>query len=116
MKSLSRVSLCNPLDCSLPSSSVRGIFQARVLEWVAISFSRDLPNPGVEPRSPALQADCCLLNCKRQEQFLVKGGTATKSPQAGFKDQRSSPRLESGIFLLEPVPPVSRVGRQVLCR
>ena len=32
--------LCNPVDCSLPSSSVHGIFQARILLWVAISFSR----------------------------------------------------------------------------
>ena len=32
--------LCNPMDCSLPGSSVHGIFQARVLEWGAISFSR----------------------------------------------------------------------------
>jgi len=31
-----------------------GILQARILEWVAISFSRDLPDPGIEPRSPAL--------------------------------------------------------------
>ena len=30
---------CNPVDCSLPGSSVHGIFQARVLEWVAIAFS-----------------------------------------------------------------------------
>ena len=45
------------MDCSLPGSSVPGILQARILEWVAISFSRDLPNPGIEPGSPALQAD-----------------------------------------------------------
>ena len=32
--------LCDPMDCSLPGSSVHGIFQARALEWVAISFSR----------------------------------------------------------------------------
>ena len=31
--------LSDPMDCSLPGSSVHGIFQARVLEWVAISFS-----------------------------------------------------------------------------
>ena len=31
--------LCNPMDCSLPGSSVHGILQARILEWVAISFS-----------------------------------------------------------------------------
>ena len=32
--------LCSPIDCSLPGSSVYGIFQARILEWVAISFRR----------------------------------------------------------------------------
>ena len=32
--------LCDPTDCSLPGSSIHGIFQAKVLEWVAISFSR----------------------------------------------------------------------------
>ena len=32
--------LCNPMDCSPPGSSVNGIFQARILEWVAIAFSR----------------------------------------------------------------------------
>ena len=42
--------------CSPPGSSVHGILQARILEWVAISFSRGLPDPGIEPRSPALQA------------------------------------------------------------
>ena len=31
---------CDPLDCSLPDSSVHGIFQARILEWLAIPFSR----------------------------------------------------------------------------
>ena len=51
------LTLCDPMDCSLPSSSVHGILQARVLEWVAISFSRDLPHVGSEPRSPTLQAD-----------------------------------------------------------
>ena len=34
-----------------------GIFQARILEWVAIPSSGDLPNPGIKPKSPALQAD-----------------------------------------------------------
>ena len=34
------LTLCNPMDCSLPGSSVHGILQARILEWVAISFSR----------------------------------------------------------------------------
>ena len=37
--------LCNPVNCSLPGSSVHGIFQARILEWVAISFSRGSSRP-----------------------------------------------------------------------
>ena len=53
----SYLTLCNPMDCSLPGSSVRGILQARILEWVAIPFPGHLPDPGIEPRSPALQAN-----------------------------------------------------------
>ena len=47
--------LVTPMDSSLPGSSVRGIFQARILEWVSISFFKGLPDPGIEPGSPALQ-------------------------------------------------------------
>ena len=45
------------MDCSPPGSFVHGILQARILEWVAMSFSRDLPDPGIKPvslASPAL--------------------------------------------------------------
>ena len=45
------------MDCSPPGSSVHGNLQARILEWLAIRFSRDLSKPGIEPGSPALQAD-----------------------------------------------------------
>ena len=41
----SEVALCDPMDCSPPGSSVHGIFQARILEWVAISFSRGSSRP-----------------------------------------------------------------------
>ena len=37
--------LCDPMECSLPCSSIHGIFQARVLEWIAISFSRGSSGP-----------------------------------------------------------------------
>ena len=47
--------LCDPVDCSPPGSSVRGILQARTLELFAIPFSRGLPDPGSE--HPSL----CLL-------------------------------------------------------
>ena len=52
----SRLTLCNPADCSLPGSSVHGILQARILEWVAMPSSRG-SSTGIEPRSPTLQAD-----------------------------------------------------------
>ena len=45
------------MNCSLPGSSVLGILQARILAWVAVSSSGDLPDPGIEPRSLALQTD-----------------------------------------------------------
>ena len=44
--------LCDPMDYT-----VHGILQARILEWVAIPFSRGLPNPGIKPRSLVLQTD-----------------------------------------------------------
>ena len=44
--------LCDPMDYSPPGSSVHGIFQARILQWVAISSSRDLPDPGMQLASP----------------------------------------------------------------
>ena len=44
------------MDCSPPDSSIHGIFQARVLEWVAIPSPGDLSDPGIKPRSPAMQA------------------------------------------------------------
>ena len=48
--------LCDPVDCSLPGSFVHGILQARILEWVAISFSRGSSRPKDQTRSPALEA------------------------------------------------------------
>ena len=42
------------MDYSLPGSSVQGIFQARILQWVAMPLPGDLPNPGIEPSFPAL--------------------------------------------------------------
>ena len=44
--------LCNPMDYA-----VHGILQAKILEWIHSPSPEDLPNPGIEPRSPALQVD-----------------------------------------------------------
>ena len=50
------LTLCDPIDSSPPGSPVHRILQARIPEWIAIPFSRYLPNPVIKPRSPTLQA------------------------------------------------------------
>ena len=50
------LTLCNTLDCNLPDSSVHGILQARILKWVAISFSRG-------SSWPRNRSNPCFLNC-----------------------------------------------------
>ena len=57
--------LCDPMDCSLPGSSVRGVLQAGILEWVSFPVSRNLPDPGIKLVSsvfPSLQADSLPLS------------------------------------------------------
>ena len=51
------LTLYNPTDCSPPGSSVHEILQPRILEWLSFPSPGDLPNPGIEPRSPALQVN-----------------------------------------------------------
>ena len=55
------MTLFDPMDRSLPGSSVHGILQARTLEWVAVP-SRDPPHPESQPAAPALQADSLPLS------------------------------------------------------
>ena len=50
----SYLTLCKPMDCNLPESFIRGIFQARTLEWLPFPSPGDLPESGIEPESPAL--------------------------------------------------------------
>ena len=54
------LTLCDPMDCSLQGSSVHGILQARILEWIAISSSRGIFS--TQGSNPSLQ---CLLPCKQ---------------------------------------------------
>ena len=56
--------LCDPVDYT-----VHGILRTRILEGVAISFFRDLPDPGIEPRSPALQADSLPAEPQGKQKF-----------------------------------------------
>ena len=53
---LSFLTLCDSMDSGLQGSFVHGVLQARILEWVALPFPEDPPDPGIKPGSPALQA------------------------------------------------------------
>ena len=66
------LTLCDPMNCSPPSSCVHGILQARTLEWVALSFSRGSSQPRDQPGSPALQTDFLLSEPPRKPQVPIK--------------------------------------------
>ena len=64
--------LCDPMDCSLPGFSVHGILQARVLEWVAIAFSRGSAQPR-DPTQVSRNASRCLtLWATREAQMDIQ--------------------------------------------
>ena len=66
MLSCSVVSLCNPMDCSPPGSSVHRILQARTLEWVAMPSSGASSQPGIEPHHRRLPGvSLCSNGCNR---------------------------------------------------
>ena len=53
--------LCDPMDCGLPGSSIHGIFQVRDWSGVPLLSPGDLPDPGIEPGFPVLRADALTL-------------------------------------------------------
>ena len=65
--------LCDSMDCSLTVSIVHGIISARILEWVAIFYSRDFPDPGIKPTSPGSPALASgfIYHCAAWEVFEV---------------------------------------------
>ena len=77
--------LCSLMDWSPPGSSVHGILQARILYWSGKPFpsSGDLPDPGIEPSSPALQADSLLSEPELLKELAIlgfPGGASVKEP------------------------------------
>ena len=66
--------LCNPMDCSPPSSSVHGIFQARILEWVAISFSRGSSWPRDQTQVSCIAGRCFTTCAIMEAPFITRQG------------------------------------------
>ena len=62
--------LCNSTDCSPPGFSIHGVFQARILAWVTISFSRGSSTPRDRTQSPSLQADALPSEPQRKSYML----------------------------------------------
>ena len=60
------LALCDPMDCSLPGFSVHGILQARILEWIAISFSRRSSHPRVGTRVSHIVGRCFTICATRE--------------------------------------------------
>ena len=58
------LTLCDPMDCNLPGSSVHGIFQARTLEWVAIFFYRESALPFATQEKQDIQHQVLKKQCK----------------------------------------------------
>ena len=65
------LALCDPMDCSLPGFSIHGILQARILEWVAISFSRGSSRPRGQTQVSCIAGRCFTLWATR-EAFTAK--------------------------------------------
>ena len=68
------LTLCDPIDYT-----IHGILQARILEWVAFPPPGDLPNPGIKPRSPALQADSLPAEPPGKPQWNIQFSSVTQS-------------------------------------
>ena len=114
------------MDCSLPGSSVHGLFQARVLEWVAISFCRGSFPPGIEPGSSRIASTRFPSEPpgkpRREEQqlkivaLLVPGGALTSKTRKLAAGQRVRMRrvgargLRAPLGVAASVPASCRAG------
>ena len=74
------LTLCNPMDCSLPGSSVHGIFQARILECISISFSRVSSSPRDWNQVSYIVGRCFTIWATREEIRGFPGGPVVKTP------------------------------------
>ena len=91
---------CVPMDCSPPGSSAHGIFQARLLEWVAISFSRGSSQPRDQTRSLASPT----LAQTHARTFLLKPLTTLSHEDSEAKSKEVTWLSNQAIQLFRPNP------------
>ena len=80
------LTLCDHMDCSLPGSSIHGIFQARVLEWIAISFS----SGSSQPRGSNIAGSLGLPHCREMLYCLSHQGSPRRWIVYGWEKERKS--------------------------
>jgi len=86
-----------------PQGSVHGILQARIPDWIAIPSSKDLPDPGIKPAAPALQADSLPLS-------HGKAQTPRHIPRQNYNSKRHmQPNVHAALFT------ITRTWKQVKC-
>ena len=86
--------LCDPMDCSSPSSSVYRIFQVRILEWAAIFYSRDLPDLGIEPTSLYCTGRQLLYHCATWKALFLLYYKLKKKKRTDFKFYIAIPKIK----------------------
>ena len=89
------LTLCDPVDYSPPGSSVHGISQARILGGLQFLSSGDLPNPGMEPASPAWQADSLPLSPQGSPIEYIRDANVCVVPRVNVYEAAQSLRWQS---------------------
>ena len=105
------LTLCDPVDCSLPGSSIHGIFQTRVLEWAAISHSRG-PSPPRDKTRVSHTVGRCFTSWATREvcQIMVEVMRIMSPPSEGPRRAllHSAPYPAAGHH--QPTPPMETPG------
>ena len=107
---------CDPMDCSLPGSSVHGILQARILEWVVIPFSRESSQPRDWTWISCIVGGFFTVWATREAPFhrYYVNNRDVLSPSTDTFEMKSSSVLPVASFLPDPIFPSLRKEIQVV--
>ena len=113
-ESISHILLfCNPMDCSLPGSSVHGVLQARILEWVAVSFSRGSSPSKYQTQVSALQADSFPYEPPGKPSVQME--SVNFSPTPSSEHQVSWKSVPSKLQFLQCLTIIIKTPNKALC-
>ena len=91
--------------------TVHGILQARILKWVAFSFSRDVPNPEIEPRSPALQVNSLPVEALGKPKNSGVGSLTLASRSSQPRNRTRVSYIAGGFFTNLATKEAPRTGK-----